>query len=148
MDLVAVIDWYRRYVLAWQLSNTMEPPFCLVALESALGQGAPTMFNTDPGAQFTSLALTGRLARAGMAISMDGRGRAFDHSFIERLWRAGKYEDIDLKAYTTVPALDEGLTRYFHFYHHARPHQSLGYRPPAQAHVKQPEDPVSRPPYF
>jgi putative transposase len=148
MYLVAVIDWYSRYVLAWQLSNTMEPAFCLVALERALGQGAPTIFNTDQGAQFTSLAFTGRLARAGIAISMDGRGRAFDNIFIERLWRSVKYEDIYLKDYTTVPALDEGLTRYFHFYNHERPHQSLGYRTPAQAHLRQPDDPVSQPPYF
>jgi putative transposase len=148
MYLVAVIDWYSRYVLAWQLSNTMESTFCLVALERALGQGAPMIFNTDQGVQFTSLAFTGRLARAGIAISMDGRGRAFDNIFIERLWRSVKYEDIYLKDYATVPALDEGLAHYFHFYNHERPHQSLAYRTPAQAHVKQPEDPVSRPPYF
>jgi putative transposase len=148
MYLVAVIDWYSRYVLAWQLSNTMESTFCLVALERALGQGAPMIFNTDQGVQFTSLAFTDRLARAGIAISMDGRGRAFDNIFIERLWRSVKYEDIYLKDYATVPALDEGLTHYFHFYNHERPHQSLAYRTPAQAHVKQPEDPVSRPPYF
>ncbi len=106
------------------------------------------IFNTDQGVQFTSLALTGRLARAGIAIRMDGRGRAFDHIFSERLWRSVTYEDIDLQDSTTVPALDEGLTRYFHFYNHDRPHQSLAYRTPAQAHLKQPEDPVSRPPYF
>jgi putative transposase len=148
MYLVAIIDWYSRYVLAWQLSNTMEPTFCLVALERALGQGAPMIFNTDQGVQFTSLAFTGRLARAGIAISMDGRGRAFDNIFIERLWRSVKYEDIYLHDYTTVPALDEGLTRYFHFYNHERPHQSLAYRTPAEAHLKQSGDPVSRPPYF
>src|SRR5215211_9333068 len=110
MYLVAVIDWYSRYVLAWQLSNTMEPTFCLVALERALEQGAPMIFNTDQGVQFTSLAFTDRLARAGIAISMDGRSRAFDNIFIERLWRSVKYEDIYLKDYATVPALDEGLT--------------------------------------
>jgi putative transposase len=106
------------------------------------------MFNTDPGVQFTSLAFTGRLARAGIASSMDGRGRACDNIVIARLWRSVKYEDIDLKDYATVPALDEGLTHYFHFYNHERPHQRLAYRTPAQAHVTQPEDPVSRPPYF
>ena len=148
MYLVAIIDWYSRYVLAWQLSNTMEPTFCLVALERALGQGAPMIFNTDQGVQFTSLAFTGRLARAGIAISMDGRGRAFDNIFIERLWRSVKYEDIYLQDYTTVPALDEGLTRYFHFYNHDRPHQSLAYRTPAEAHMKHSGNPVSRPPYF
>lgn len=148
MDVVAVIDWYRRYVLAWQLSNTMEPTFCRVALERALGQGAPMMVKTDQGVQFTSLACTGRLARAGMAISMDGRGRAFDNSFIERLWRSVKDEDIALNDDATVPALDEGLTHDFHCDNHDRPHPSVASRTPAQAHVKQPEDPVSRPPYF
>jgi putative transposase len=148
MYLVAMIDWFSRYVLSWQLSNTMEPTFCLVALDLALVQGEPMMFNTDQGVQFTSLAFTGRLARAGIAISMDGRGRALDNIFVERLWRSVKYEDIYLKDYTTVPALDEGLARYFHFYNHERPHQSLAYRTPAQVHLKQQGYPASSPPYF
>jgi putative transposase len=148
MYLVAIIDWFSRYVLSWQLSNTMEPPFCLVALDLALVQGEPMIFNTDQGVQFTSLAFTGRLARAGIAISMDGRGRALDNIFVERLWRSVKYEDIYLKDYTTVPALDEGLARYFHFYNHERPHQSLAYRTPAEVHLKQQGYPASSPPYF
>lgn len=148
MYLVAIIDWFSRYVLSWQLSNTMEPTFCLVALDLALVQGEPMIFNTDQGVQFTSLAFTGRLARAGIAISMDGRGRALDNIFVERLWRSVKYEDIYLKDYTTVPALDEGLARYFHFYNHERPHQSLAYRTPAEVHLKQQGYPASSPPYF
>jgi len=134
--------------MSWQLSNTMEPTFCLVALERALGQGAPMIFNTDQGVQFTSLAFTGRLARAGIAISMDGRGRARDNIFVERLWRSVKYEAIYLKDYTTVPALDEGLARYVHFDNHERPHQSLAYRTPAEVHLKQQGYPASSPPYF
>ena len=148
MYLVAIIDWYSRYVLSWQLSKTMEPTFCLGALEMALVQGAPMIFNTDQGVQFTSLAFPGRLARAGIAISMDGRGRALDNIFVERLWRSVKYEDIYLKDYPTVPALDEGLARYFHFYNHERPHQRLAYRTPAEVHVKQQGYPASSPPYF
>ena len=148
MYLVAIIDWFSRYVLSWQLSNTMEPTFCLVALDLALVQGEPMIFNTDQGVQFTSLAFTGRLARAGIAISMDGRGRALDNIFVERLWRSVKYEDIYLKDYTTVPALDEGLARYFHFYNHERPHQSLAYRTPAEVHLKQQGYPARSPPYF
>ena len=97
MYLVAIIDWWSRYVLAWQLSNTLDSSFCLVALERALIQGCPEMFNTDQGVQFTSLAFTSRLERAGIAISMDGRGRALDNIFVERLWRTVKYEDIYLK---------------------------------------------------
>lgn len=148
MYLVAIIDWCSRYVLSWQLSNTMDPAFCLVALDMALVQGEPMIFNTDQGVQFTSLAFTGRLERAGIAISMDGRGRALDNIFVERLWRSVKYEDIYLKDYTTVPALDEGLARYFHFYNYERPHQSLAYRTPAEVHLKQQGYHASSPPYF
>jgi putative transposase len=134
MYLVAIIDWCSRYVLAWQLSNTLDSTFCLVALEMALVHGGPTIVNTDQGVQFTSLAFTGRLERAGIAISMDGRGRALDHIFVERLWRSVKYEDIYLKDYATVPALEAGLDSYFQFYNHERPHQSLAYRTPAEAY--------------
>jgi putative transposase len=137
MYLVAIIDWFSRYVLAWQLSNTLEPTFCLVALDMALGHGGPTIFNTDQGVQFTSLAFTSRLERAGIAISMDGRGRALDNIFVERLWRSVKYEDIYLNDYTTVPALEAGLDSYFLFYNHERPHQSLAYRTPAEVHLEQ-----------
>lgn len=137
MYLVAIIDWWSRYVLAWQLSNTLDVAFCLEALEMALVQGCPEIFNTDQGVQFTSLAFTGRLKRAGIAISMDGRGRALDNIFVERLWRTIKYEDMYLKDYANVPALAVGLDRSCTFYNHERPHQSLGYRTPAEVHWKQ-----------
>jgi putative transposase len=137
MYLVAIIDWWSRYVLAWQLSNTLDVAFCLEALDMALVQGCPEIFNTDQGVQFTSLAFTSRLERAGVAISMDGRGRALDNIFVERLWRTVKYEDIYLKDYATVPALEAGLERYFMFYNHERLHQSLAYRTPAEVHMGQ-----------
>jgi putative transposase len=137
MYLVAILDWYSRYVLAWQLSNTLDTAFCLEALERALVQGCPEMFNTDQGVQFTSLAFTSRLEQVGVAISMDGRGRALDNIFVERLWRTVKYEDIYLKDYASGPALAVGLDRYFRFYNQERPHQSLAYRTPAEVHWKQ-----------
>lgn len=124
MYLVASIDWWSRYVLSWQLSNTLDSPFCLAALDQALGRGGPEMFHTDQGVQFTSLAFTSRLEQAGIAISMDGRGRALDNIFVERLWRTVKYEDLYLKDYATVPTLQAGLEHYFMFYNQARPHQS------------------------
>jgi putative transposase len=136
MYLVAIIDWGSQYVLAWQLSNTLDVAFCLEALERALVQGCPEIFNTDPGVQFTSLAFTSRLERAGIAISMDGRGRALDKIFVERLWRTVKYEDIDLNDCVSVPALAVGLDRDFMFYSHEQPHQSLASRTPAEAHGK------------
>lgn len=135
MYLVAIIDWYSRYVLAWQLSNTLDETFCLMALDAALQHGQPTIFNTDQGAQFTSHAFTGRLTDAGVRISMDGRGRALDNIFVERLWRSVKYEDIYLKNYEAVPALTNGLHDYFTFYNHDRPHQSLDYRVPADVYL-------------
>jgi putative transposase len=134
MYLVAVIDWFSRYVLAWQLSNTLEGSFCLEALELALSQGKPEIFNTDQGSQFTAAVFTGRLEAANIAVSMDGRGRALDNIFVERLWRTVKYEDIYLKDYDSVPALQRGLHDYFQFYNHVRPHQSLAYRTPAEVH--------------
>jgi putative transposase len=137
MYLIAVIDWFSRYVLAWQLSNTLEGSFCLETLEMALAQGKPDIFNTDQGAQFTAHAFTGRLKAANIRISMDGRGRALDNIFVERLWRTLKYEDIYLKGYDSVPALQQGLHDYFLFYNHARPHQSLAYRTPAEVHLQQ-----------
>jgi putative transposase len=133
---VAILDWWSRYVLAWQLSNTLDVAFCLEVLDMALVQGGPEIFNTAQGVQFTSLAFTGRLARAGVAISMDGRGRALDNIFVERLRRTVKYEDIYLHDYASVPALEAGLKRYFMFYNHERPHQSLAYRTPAEVHWK------------
>ena len=135
MYLVAVIDWYSRYVLAWRLSNTLESTFCVEALQQALVQGHPEVFNTDQGSQFTSLAFTAVLEAAGIQISMDGRGRALDNVFIERFWRSVKYEDIYLHRYETVPALIRGLERYFPFYNHERPHQSLGYQTPAAVYA-------------
>ena len=131
MYLVAVMDWYSRYVLAWQLSNTLESTFCLEVLQQALTQGRPEIFNTDQGAQFTATAFTDLLVAAQIQISMDGKGRAFDNIFNERLWRTVKYEDVYLKQYETVPALFRGLDSYFTFYNHERPHQSLGYQTPA-----------------
>lgn len=134
MYLVAVIDWYSRYVLSWQLSNTLDGCFCLEALEQALEQGRPQIFNTDQGCQFTAGDFTGRLEAAEISISMDGRGRALDNIFIERFWRSVKYEDIYPNAYADVPALDGGLTTYHAYYNEQRPHQSLGYRTPAEVH--------------
>ncbi len=134
MYLTVILDWYSRYVLAWRLSNTLDSGFCLEALEEALLKKRPEIFNSDQGVQYTSLAFTGRLEAAGVSISMDGRGRALDNVFVERLWRTVKYEDLYLKSYATVPALKEGLSRYFDFYCHRRIHQSLSYRTPAEVY--------------
>jgi putative transposase len=131
MDLAAVIDWYSRYVIAWRLSNTLDGTFCLEVLEEALKGGRPEVFNTDQGAQFTAAAFTGKLEAAGVAVSMDGRGRALDNVFVERLWRGVNYEAIYLRGYETVPALHRGLARYFAFSNEERLHQSLDYRTPA-----------------
>jgi putative transposase len=134
MYLAAVIDWYSRYVLSWRLSNTLDGAFCLEMLEEALRGGRPEVFNTDQGVQFTAEAFTGRLLAAGVAVSMDGRGRALDNVFVERLWRTVKYEDIYIRSYETVAELLEGLNRYFAFYNQERPHQSLGYETPAEVY--------------
>jgi len=131
MYLAAVIDWYSRYVIAWRLSNTLDGTFCLEMLDDALRTGKPEVFNTDQGVQFTAEAFTGRLVGAGVAVSMDGRGRALDNVFVERLWRSVKYEDIYIRGYEAVPELHQGLRRYFAFYNDERLHQSLGYRTPA-----------------
>ena len=134
MYLVAIIDWYSRYVLSWKVSNTMDVGFCMDALEEALELGKPTIFNSDQGSQFTSLEFTGRLEAEEIAISMDGRGRALDNVFVERLWRSVKYEDIYIKDYENGVDLDAGLTKYFQLYNYHRPHQSLDYRTPACVH--------------
>ena len=134
MYLTAVIDWYSRYVLSWRLSNTLEGRFCLEALEEALTLGRPEIFNTDQGSQFTSREYTGRLEEAGIAVSRDGRGRALDNVFVERLWRSVKYEDIYIKDYNQANELESGLTAYFRFYDEDRPHQSLAYRTPGEVH--------------
>ena len=131
MYLAAVIDWYSRYVIAWRLSNTLDGSFCLEMLEEALSLGKPEVFNTDQGAQFTAEAFTGRLLAAGVAVSMDGKGRCLDNIFVERFWRSVKYEDIYLRCYETVPQLWDGLGRYFPFYNEERMHQSLDYQTPA-----------------
>jgi putative transposase len=134
MYLAAVIDWHSRYVICWRLSNTLDGSFCLEMLEEALGHGKPEVFNTDQGAQFTAAAFTDRLLSAGVAVSMDGKGRCLDNVFVERLWRTVKYEEIYLRCYETVPELTEGLQRYFLFYNEERLHQSLDYHTPAQVY--------------
>lgn len=130
MYLAAVIDWYSRYVVTWRLSNTLDGSFCLEMLEEALRGGRPEVFNTDQGVQFTATAFVGCLEGAGVAVSMDGRGRALDNVFVERLWRSVKYEDMYIRGYETVPELSQGLARYFGFYNGERLHQSLDYRTP------------------
>ena len=134
MYLTAVIDWFSRYVLSWRLSNTLDGGFCLEALDEALSRGRPEVFNTDQGSQFTSREYTGRLEGAGVAVSRDGRGRALDNVFVERLWRSVKYEDIYIKDYEGVSELESGLTAYFRFYDEDRPHQSLNYRTPGEVY--------------
>ncbi len=129
--LVAIIDWYSRKVLSWQISNSMEAVFCVDCLEEALrSHGEPEIFNSDQGSQFTSEAFTGVLKQKNIIISMDGRGRAFDNIFVERLWRSVKYEDVYLKGYASMGELTVGLSEYFTFYNDERPHQSLGQRTP------------------
>ncbi len=126
MYLVAIMDWYSRRVLSWRVSNTLDTDFCIEALEEALQHfGAPQIFNTDQGSQFTSETFTGVLKGHGIAISMDGKGRWVDNVFVERLWRSVKYEDIYLRAYETPTALRTGLTRYFEFYNTRRRHSAL-----------------------
>jgi putative transposase len=134
MYLVAVIDWFSRYVLDWELSNTLDGEFCVESLRGALKVEKPEIFNTDQGAQFTARAFTSVLEEAGVQISMDGRGRALDNVFVERLWRSVKYEDIYLNNYSNVSDLELGLENYFRFYNNERVHQSLGYRSPAEVH--------------
>jgi putative transposase len=133
--LTAVIDWHSRFVLSWELSNTLDGSFCLEALEAALAKGKPEVFNTDQGVQFTAQAFTGRLLSAGVKVSMDGVGRCLDNVFVERLWRSVKYEDVYLKRYETVRQLRAGLGAYFGFYNGQRRHQSLGYRTPAEVYA-------------
>ena len=132
--LVAVMDWYSRYVLSWRISNTLDAAFCVAALEDALAQGTPDIFNTDQGSQFTSAEFTGCVEAADIRMSMDGRGRYLDNIFIERLWRSLKYEDIYLKDYESVSALIDGVDAYFALYNWERPHQSLDYATPAQVY--------------
>jgi len=134
--LVAVMDWYSRFVLSWALSLTMELGFCVEALQRALRRGRPEIFNNDQGSQFTSEQFTGELERRGITISMDGRGRCFDNIFIERLWRSLKYEEVYLREYASVPEARTGIGNWFQFYNQERLHQSLDYRTPAGLYLR------------
>lgn len=133
--LVAIMDWFSRYVLSWRLSNTMDVSFCIEALQEALETSHPEIFNSDQGSQFTSLSFTGLLEASGIAISMDGRGRALDNVWIERLWRSVKYEDIYIHGYEQLRDVGQGLTRYFDFYNRERRHQSLSYKTPMEVYM-------------
>ena len=128
--LAAVIDWQSRYVISWRLSNTLTADFCVECLEDALQYGKPEIFNTDQGCQFTSEAFVGTLLKNGITVSMDGRGRALDNIFVERLWRTVKYEDVYIKGYQTIPEIQEGLKDYFDYYNMERRHSSLKHNTP------------------
>jgi putative transposase len=128
--LVAIIDWYSRYVLSWEVSTTLESEFCVSALNRSLQVAKPEIFNTDQGSQFTSCAFTGILKEREIAISMDGRGRALDNIFVERLWRSVKYEEVYLHDYQNAPQAIAGLGKYFRFYNGERLHQALDYKTP------------------
>jgi putative transposase len=132
--LAAVMDWFSRYVLSWEVSTTLESEFCVTALNQALCLGRPEIFNTDQGSQFTSDEWTRVLLEAGVQISMDGKGRVFDNIFVERLWRTVKVEEVYLRDYQTVAEARYGLGRYFEFYNKKRFHQALGYRTPAEVY--------------
>jgi putative transposase len=132
--LVAMLDWYSRYVLAWRLSNTLDTQFCIDDLEGALAISQPEIFNSDQGTQFTSKEFTERLQKSGISISMDGRGRVFDNIFVERLWRSVKYEEVYVKNYESVRDAVEGLTRYFQLYNRERLHESLGHWTPHEVY--------------
>jgi len=142
--LVAIIDWYSRYVLSWRLSNTLDAGFCVEALEEALKKGKPDIFNTDQGSQFTSEAFTGLLEQHGVKVSMDGKGSYNDNLFIERLWRSVKYEEVYLKAYQDGRDAKISLGNYFRFYNTERPHQSHGYRTPAEVYCATPVESTNR----
>jgi putative transposase len=132
--LVAILDWHSRYVLAWELSNTLDAGFCVDALDAALSRGQPDIFNTDQGVQFTSADFVGRLEKADVQISMDGKGRCFDNIFVERLWRSVKYEEVYLHDYESVGQARAGLGRYFTIYNEERLHQSLSYQTPSDVY--------------
>jgi putative transposase len=134
--LVAIMDWFSRYVLAWAVSITMDMDFCVEALGHALGTGKPEIFNTDQGSQFTSRSFTGLLEAEGVMISMDGRGRVYDNIFVERLWRSVKYEEVYLREYETVREAVSSLRAYFGFYNQERLHQALGYKTPYQVYTR------------
>jgi putative transposase len=135
--LTAIMDWHSRFVLSWEISNTLDVSFCLSALEQALELSKPRIFNSDQGSQFTSLEFTGMLEQEDIRISMDGRGRVYDNIFVERLWRSVKYEEVYLHDYRTVSDARKGLSGYFQFYNMERLHESLGYRTPYEIYVKE-----------
>jgi len=134
MYLVAILDWYSRYVVSWELDQTLEMPFVLTAMRRALGQTAPLICNSDQGSHFTSPQYGQLLQAANVQISMDGKGRALDNIFTERLWRTVKYEEVYIHDYTSPREARQALTRYFAFYNHERPHQSLDYQTPAEVY--------------
>lgn len=134
--LMAVIDWFSRYVLSWEISITLDTNFCLQALDRALRVATPEIFNSDQGVQFTSSEFTSRLKEADIRISWDGRGRALDNIFVERLWRSVKYEEVYIKDYQSVSDAVRNLREYFTFYNHERLHQALDYHTPAQVYLK------------
>jgi len=140
--LVAIIDWFSRYVVTWAVSITMEADFCVEALNRALGTGKPEIFNSDQGSQFTSQGFTSVLEAEGIMISMDGRGRVYDNIFVERLWRSVKYEEVYLREYATVKDAVSGLGAYFKFYNEERPHQALKYKTPHQLYTATRTQPV------
>lgn len=142
--LAATIDWFSRYVVAWRLSNTLDGSICLEMLDDALRRGRPAVFNTDQGVLFTAEAFTGRLESAGVAVSMDGRGRALDNVFVKRLWRAVKYEDIHILGHEAVPELHRGLGRYLAFHNDERLHQSLDHRTTAAVYQPSPPSGIAR----
>jgi putative transposase len=132
--LVAIIDWYSRYVVSWELDQSLEVDFVLAAVNRAFSKSKPEIFNSDQGSQFTSQAYVSVLEQAGVRISMDGKGRAFDNIFTQRLWRTVKYEDVYIKGYTTPREARIGVESYFEFYNSKRVHQALAYRTPAEVH--------------
>lgn len=132
--LFAIIDWFSRYVIEWELSNLLDTSFCLDALGRGLVKVKPEIFNTDQGVQFTSRGFVGRLEENGIKVSMDGKGRALDNVFVERLWRSVKWENIYPRGYATLKEVRQGLRDYFKFYNEGRPHQGLGYRTPAEVY--------------
>jgi len=135
----AIMDWFSRYVISWSLSITLDADFCVEMLKNALMSASPEIFNSDQGVQFTSEAFTGIIENHNIRISMDGRGRAFDNIFVERLWRSVKYEEVYLKDYSGVRDAKDSLRRYFDFYNYERPHQSLGYKTPSEVYYGESE---------
>ena len=136
MYLVAILDWFSRYVVAWELDQTLEMPFVLLAVDRAMTMGRPEILNSDQGSHFTSPQYTQKLLDAQVQISMDGRGRAMDNIFTERLWRSLKYEEVYLHDYDTPREARQAIGRYLNFYNFERPHQSLDYRTPAEIHFQ------------